>query len=130
MPLRLGYVKLLQGDAKAAVPLLELAFTKAKSPHDWRTRGRAKLDLARAMLKLDEKAKAKTFLLEAGQQGVGIPAGDDHDALLALLSPAEAAGLVRRTPTPEASPFPLVAGEVKSDQPRQVAPTGFEETMR
>lgn len=132
VPLRLGWVKLLSNDAAGAVPLLERAIAKAKSPHDWRTRGRAKLDLARAALVLQKKADAKKWLQEAGKDGVGLPPpGPEHDALLALLTPAEAATLVRTKPSPaEASPFPVVAGDVKVFQPRQPAPKGFEETMR
>lgn len=67
--LRLGYVLLLQGEFGQAEPLLRAAVDKATRPAEWRTRGRAKLDLAKLMVRRGQKDQARAVMLEAIREG-------------------------------------------------------------
>lgn len=57
--LRLGYAYLLKGSLDLAAPLFDKAIQRAKSPGEWRTRGRAYYDLALVHAKKNpDKAEA------------------------------------------------------------------------
>lgn len=68
--LRLGYAKMLKGDLDAAEKLANQAYGLAKDPSEWRTRGRAKLNLAELWLKRDAKDKAKASVTDALKEGL------------------------------------------------------------
>jgi tetratricopeptide (TPR) repeat protein len=85
--LRYGYAKLLKGELEAAEKLTQQAYGMAKEPSEWRTRGRAKLNLAELQLKRDAKDKAKAAVTEALREGLRPSAVKPE--LLSLLSEAE-----------------------------------------
>ncbi|MFT3839951.1 MAG: tetratricopeptide repeat protein [Myxococcaceae bacterium] len=122
--LRLGYAQLVKGDVDAAQKTLERAYTLAKAPGEWRTRGRAKLNLAAIALKKGKKDEAQKLAREAVSEGLKPVATPETKDVLALLTPAELAG--KDAKVKEASPFSLKGGEVDpSTHPKE--PKGFEE---
>ena len=128
--LRLGYARLLKGELDEAQKLLSRAVGAAKEPGEWRTRGRAKLNLAMVALKKDKKPEAKKLLGEAAKEGLVIKPTDETKDLLALLTPAELAALDTRKPKTklkEASPFAVTGGEVDPNAARPAAPKGFDD---
>lgn len=128
--LRLGYAKLLKGELDEAQKLLTRAHSVAKDPGEWRTRGRAKLNLAMVALKKDKKPEAKKLLAEAAKEGLAIKPSDETKDLLALLTPAELAALDTtkpKTKVKEASPFVTTGGEVDPNAARPAAPKGFDD---
>ncbi len=127
--LRLGYAKLLKGELDEAQKLLTRAYGAAKEPGEWRTRARAKLNLAMVALKKDKKPEAKKLLTEAAKEGLAIKPTDDTKELLALLTPAELAALdvKPKAKVKEASPFAVTGGEVDPKAARPAAPKGFDD---
>jgi tetratricopeptide (TPR) repeat protein len=127
--LRLGYAKLLKGELDEAQKLLTRAHAAAKEPGEWRTRARAKLNLAMVALKKDKKPEAKKLLAEAAKEGLKIKPTDETKDLLALLTPAEVAALdvKPKSKVKEASPFAVTGGEVDPAAARPVAPKGFDD---
>jgi tetratricopeptide (TPR) repeat protein len=63
--LRLGWAYWLKGSPELAQPWLEKAITRAKSPADWRTRGRAQYDLALVYAKKGDAGKTESSLKAA-----------------------------------------------------------------
>jgi tetratricopeptide (TPR) repeat protein len=129
--LRLGYCKQLKGQLDEAEKLFTRAFTLAsKEPADWRTRGRAKLNLAGLALKRDRKPEAKKLLGEAAKEGLKLKASPETQELLALLTPAEITALeakAKPSKVKEASPLPLTGGDVDVGASRPAAPKGFDD---
>ncbi len=127
--LRLGYAKLLKGDLDEAQKLLTRAVSSAKEPGEWRTRGRAKLNLAMLALKKDKKPEAKKLIAEAAKEGLAIKPSDETKDLLALLTPAEVKALEAKpkSKVKEASPFAVSGGEVDPAAARPAAPKGFDD---
>jgi tetratricopeptide (TPR) repeat protein len=122
--LRLGYAQLVKGDADAAQKTLERAYALAKAPGDWRTRGRAKLNLAAIALKKGKKDDALKLAREAVSEGMKPTPTPETKDVLALLTPAELAG--KDSKVKEASPFALKGGEVDTaTHPKE--PKGFDE---
>lgn len=118
--LRLGYAKLLKGDLDAAEKLTTQATSLAKDAAEWRTRARAKLNLAEVHLKRDAKAKAKAAVTDALKEGLR-PANVKPE-LLALLSDAEvkaaeAKGLGKVRPKENSAVV---------EKPAAAAPKGFD----
>ena len=105
------------------------AFSAAKEPGEWRTRARAKLNLAMVALKKDKKPEAKKLLGEAAKEGLKIKPSDETKDLLALLTPAEVAALDAKpkAKVKEASPFAVTDGEVDPMATRPAAPKGFDD---
>ena len=118
--LRLGYAKMLKGDLDAAEKLVNQAFGLAKDASEWRTRARAKLNLAEVALKRDAKDKAKAAVTDALKEGLRPTAVKPE--LVALLSDAEvkaaeAKGLGKVKPK---------EGAAVPERPAAAAPKGFE----
>lgn len=126
--LRLGYAKLKLGDREGADALAKQALAAAKAPPEWRTRARAKLNLALSASMQDKKDDAKTLAADALKEGLrpsALPA-----ELSGLLTPAEVAaaeakGLGKIKTHKDASALPTVAGEVAPAAARAKAPKGF-----
>ncbi len=127
--LRLGYAKLLKGELDEAQKLLSRAVSAAKDPGEWRTRARAKLNLAMVALKKNKKPEAKKLMTEAAKEGLVIKSTDETKDLLALLTPAELAALEvhPKAKVKEASPFAVKGGEVDPGAARPAAPKGFDD---
>jgi tetratricopeptide (TPR) repeat protein len=128
--LRLGFAKQHENQLDEAEKLYQRAFTLAsKDPADWRTRGRAKLNLAGLALKRDKKADAKKLLGEAAKEGLKLKATDDTKDLITLLTPAELTALEGKAKPAkkEASPLPVKGGEVDAAATRPAAPKGFDD---
>jgi Flp pilus assembly protein TadD len=118
--LRLGYAKMMKGDLDGAEKLMTQAFGLAKDGAEWRTRARAKLNLAELALKREAKDKAKSAVSDALKEG--LRASSVKPELIALLSEseikaAEAKGLGKVRPK---------EGTAVSAQPAASAPKGFE----
>lgn len=126
--LRLGYAKMLKGENDVAEMLLTRAITLAKEPSEWRTRGRAKLNLAQLYLKKANKEQAKQYLLEAMKEGLRPkPTAPDTKDVMALLSPEELNSFETvSTAVKESSPFGLKGGEVNPAAKRDGEPSGFD----
>ncbi len=127
--LRLGYAKLLKGDLDEAQTLLARAVTLAKDPAEWRTRARAKVNLAMIAEKKGKKADAKKLIAEAAKEGFAVKQTEDTKPVLALLSPTELAALdvKPKAKVKEASPFAVIGGEVDPAAARPAAPKGFDD---
>ncbi|MBX7098677.1 MAG: tetratricopeptide repeat protein [Myxococcaceae bacterium] len=125
---RLGYAKLLAGKLDDANALLTRAYASAKAPGEWRTRGRAKLNLALLAFKQDKKDDAKKLLGEAAKEGLSLKPTPEMKDVVALLTPEEAQQLEAKgkAASGEVSPFPLAKGEVQPAATREKAPKGFE----
>jgi tetratricopeptide (TPR) repeat protein len=67
--LRLAYAYLLKGELDYAEPLLHDALARAIKPSEWRTRGRAKFDLANLYLRKKQAGKADEVLEAAMKEG-------------------------------------------------------------
>ncbi len=139
--LRLGYVHLLEGELDKAEPLLRSAIEKASRPSEWRTRGRAKLDLAKLMVRRGQKDQAKAVMLEALREGyrpLALSRPDPDLEELARLAAAEAdkkeqkkevkVDLQPRLAMPrETSPFAITAGgDIDTRAKRAAPPAGLE----
>lgn len=119
--LRLGYAKLLKGDLDAADKLLNQAFGMAKEASEWRTRARAKLNLAELALERDSKDKAKAAVTDALKEGLRPTAVKPE--LLALLSEAEVKAAEAKG-TGKVKPKEGTA--VPDTKPAAAPPKGFE----
>jgi tetratricopeptide (TPR) repeat protein len=118
--LRLGYAKMLKGELDLAGKLMNQAFDLAKDTAEWRTRARAKANLAELLLKREAKDKAKAAVADALKEGLRPSAVKPE--LLALLSEAEvkaaeAKGLGKVKPK---------EGTAVPEKAAAAAPTGFE----
>jgi hypothetical protein len=83
--LRLGFAQALAKDP-AAKATLERAYATAREPGDWRTRARAKYDLARLALQAGQKEQARALAAEAAKEGLVLAkAAPGDEALFALL---------------------------------------------
>lgn len=112
--LRLGYAYLLEGDYPSAERELRTAIRKATALSEWRTRGRARYNLAKMWMRSGMPEKALTELREAiaeGYRDLGIFEGDPDFAHLLRV---EAIDVVVKAPAPQnqdlpkyVSPFPL-----------------------
>jgi tetratricopeptide (TPR) repeat protein len=67
--LRLGYVYLLMNKKGRATKLLERALEMSTSPSEWRTRGRARYDLAIVQARQKKLKAAEDLLLAAANEG-------------------------------------------------------------
>ncbi|MBL8951694.1 MAG: hypothetical protein JNK82_13010 [Myxococcaceae bacterium] len=85
--LRFGYAKMLKGDLDGAEQLMTQAHGIAKDPSEWRTRARAKVNLAELAMKRDAKDKAKVAVTEALKEG--LRPSSVKPELVALLTEAE-----------------------------------------
>jgi tetratricopeptide (TPR) repeat protein len=132
--LRLGYAQLMADHLDAAEPLIERALAQAQQPSEWRTRARAKYDLAKLYLRRGHPDQAREAILDALVAGYKPYALAREDKDLMVI--ARAAELSQRkrvaspmslTPKPrEASPFELNgAGEVDPERPKPAPPEGF-----
>ncbi|HEY3451894.1 MAG TPA: tetratricopeptide repeat protein [Myxococcales bacterium] len=138
--LRLGYVHLLKSEYDKAEPLLRSAIEKASRPSEWRTRGRAKLDLAKLMVRRGQKEQARAVMLEAIREGyrpLALARPDPDLEELAKAAAAEAdkpekkdvkVDLEPRFAMPkETSPFAITAGgDIDPKGKRAAPPPGLE----
>jgi len=118
--LRLGYAKMLKGDLDGAEKLMNQAHGLAKDASEWRTRARAKVNLAEVALKRDAKDKAKAAVTDALKEGLRPSAVKPE--LVALLSAdevkaAEAKGLGKVKPK---------EGTAVPEKPAATPPKGFD----
>ncbi len=118
--LRLGYAKMLKGDLDGAEKLMTQAYGLAKDASEWRTRARAKVNLAELALKRDAKDKAKAAVTDALKEGLRPSAVKPE--LVALLTDAEvkaaeAKGLGKVKPK---------EGTAVPEKPAAAAPKGFD----
>ena len=137
--LRLGYAYLGKKDLDSAEPLFRKAEAAATKPSQWRTRGRAKFDIAKVLVRRGDAKKASQVVLEALKEGFKpySLAREDED-LVAIAKQVQAdldrdrfskVDLETRQAVPprEASPFPLTsAGEIDLRQKRPTPPSGFD----
>jgi tetratricopeptide (TPR) repeat protein len=141
--LRLGYAELLSDDYTSAERDLKQSLSKASRPAEWRTRGRADLDLAKLEVRRKRTDAATPYLLEALREGYKplVISHEDPDlAVLAEKAQASAAAKPAATPVGatkpvidlkphprEASPFSVdVSGDIEPRKDRPPPPQGFE----
>lgn len=136
--LRLGYAYFLKGSHELAAPLFDKAIARAKSPGEWRTRGRAHYDLALV------HAKARPDKAEAAlkaSMATGFKVKELDPSLTKIAQKLEKAALMQaekdkknppKNPTAptvlpkEVSLFPLnTFGEVDAAAAKPAAPEGF-----
>ena len=132
--LRLGYAYFLKGSMELAAPLFEKAIARAKSPGEWRTRGRAHYDLALVHAK-KHPDRAEAALKASLLTGYKVKALDPALQKIAQkleraeLSKAEKKGAKKEAPVVlprEASLFPVDKfGEVDAASAKPAAPEGF-----
>ena len=133
--LRLGYAYQLSGDMAAAEKMLRRAETAAaRRPSDWRTRARARVDLARLLVQTGRDREGNDILVSTKRGGMGpfLEAQNDPK-LTAMLERAEAESKGRKvekmlfSPPTEASPFRVdgVGQPINEDNPPP-APKMFE----
>jgi tetratricopeptide (TPR) repeat protein len=123
--LRLGYVRQKQGQAADAETLMTRAVAAATEPSEWRTRGRAKLNLAVLAIAKGKKDEAKKLATDAAKEGVKLTATPETKDVVALFTPAELSKLGSGPKTKETSPLPLSGGEVDPAAKRAPAPKGL-----
>lgn len=120
--LRAGYLKLAQGKPVEAKKLLESALGAAKDKRAWRTRARARLDLAQLAFAGGDRPQAKKQLLASLKEGLAPSAAERAapEGLWSLVSQQELeANLAKGVALPkEASPLAAAV--------RPAAPKGFE----
>jgi predicted Zn-dependent protease len=138
--LRLGFAHLQQKNLDQAEPLFQRALVQASRPSEWRTRGRADLDLAKVALRRGQRDRAVGFILEALREGYKpLNLQRDDPDLTGLAQEAEKKGASAAPANPsqpradlafhpkEASPFAVASsGEISPDAPRPPPPEGFE----
>ncbi|MBW2701170.1 MAG: hypothetical protein JRF33_10160 [Deltaproteobacteria bacterium] len=130
--LRLGYVYLLKKQDAKAEPLFKQALAMAKGPNEWRTRGRARYDLAIVMVRRNRPVQAEQHLLDAAAEGFLVKrALADNDDLKVLAKRPRVAKLFKQTKLKRnplllmSSPFPIdFAGEPRPDGDRPAPITG------
>lgn len=125
----LGYAQYLAGRNDSAEKMLQRAFDAAKEPSQWRTRGRAKLDLAALAWKKGDKARARALMLDSLREGLQTrPVDEAQRAALATVPDNERAEAIAKALRPrEASPFAQdAAGEINPSAKPPVAPKDFE----
>ena len=129
--LRLGWAYYLKGSMDLAAPLFEKAIVRAKSPGEWRTRGRAHYDLALIHAK-NAPAKAEAALKASLLTGFKMK--DVDPSLQKIAQKIEKAELSKPAKKPaapvvlprEVSLFPIdTFGEVDSAATKPAAPEGF-----
>lgn len=128
--LRLGYVYLLQGRDAEAEAMLARALAMARGPHEWRTRGRTRYDLAIVMARKGKLAEAEEHLLEAAREGFMMRELLRANADLKPLASRpgvrhlfEGSGPRRTKLRLHTSPFPVdAAGDVQPDAERKAPP--------
>ena len=126
--LRYGYAQLRRGELAKAEKALTAAFAAAQGGTDWRTRIRAKLNLAEIAFRQGKKDLAKQLLSESARDGLALRPTPETKDLFALLSPAELKALQAKGvgQKKESSPFAVDGGEVAPAAARPQAPAGFE----
>ena len=129
--LGLGYARLRVADLSGAEADLTRAISLSAGPREWRSRGRARVDLAQIAMQRGQPQRAIVQLTRAINDGYPRALIERDDPSLAkLLQDHEAAapsgpGKEGRH-APEASPFSLSpAGEIQPDAPRPPPPWGF-----
>jgi tetratricopeptide (TPR) repeat protein len=131
--LRYGSAKFLKGNLDGAELLFTRAIAAASNPAEWRTRGKAKFDLARIYARRGENDQAQTYLVDATREGYK-PAlatlSKEDKAFVELAKKTEAKG-DKDAPTVakprEASPFAVDAsGNIDPTRKRPPAPANFE----
>ncbi len=129
--LRLGYVYLLQKKDKQAEPWLRKALELARGPNEWRTRGRARYDLAILEARRGDLAAAEEHLLAAAAEGFLVRDLLQKDADLKVLAARKKVAHLYKRPNLKAdlrlhaTPFPVdSAGRADPDAQRS-AITGF-----
>lgn len=127
--LRLGYAQLLKGNLDAAEKLSRRAIASATAPADWRTRARAKLNLASVQLKQKKNDEAKQSVRDAVKEGLRVQDGPATKDLLALFPAGELAKL-EVAGQKEASSLPVAQGEVDPGAKRAPLPKGFDEAVK
>lgn len=123
--LRLGYVRQKQGQAEAAEQLLTRAVAAAAEPSEWRTRARAKLNLAVLAAGKGKKDDARRFATEAAKEGLKLSATPETRDVVALFTEKELEKLGGGPKAKQASPLPLSGGEVDPSAKRAPAPKGL-----
>ncbi len=126
--LRYGYAQLRRNELGKAQEALTAAFAAAQAGTDWRTRSRAKLNLAELAFRQGKKDMAKQLLSDSVREGLVARPTPETKELLALLSPAELKALAAKGVglRKESSPFVVEAGEVAPAAARPQAPAGFD----
>jgi tetratricopeptide (TPR) repeat protein len=132
--LRLGYAHLMNNELDVAEGLIRRALDRAQKASEWRTRARAKYDLAKVEVRRNRPEKAKALILDAlaaGYKPYSL-AREDKD----LMVIAKAAELEQQSKPPahvsllpqpkEASPFEIDgAGDIDTTRQRPPPPEGF-----
>ncbi|MBK7861905.1 MAG: hypothetical protein IPJ65_25470 [Archangiaceae bacterium] len=121
--LRFGYAKLLKGELDAAEKLLGQAYAMAKDPSEWRTRARAKMNLAELFMKREQKDKAKAAVTDALREGLRPSAVKPE--LRALLSDAE----VKAAEAKGVGKVKPREGSAVPEKPAGAPPKGFEKVQ-
>jgi tetratricopeptide (TPR) repeat protein len=127
--LRLGYAQLVKGNLDAAEKLSRRAIASATDPADWRTRARAKLNLASVLLKQKKTDEAKQSVRDAVKDGLHLKDSPATKELLALFPAGELAKLEVAKPN-EASSLPIAQGEVDPSGKRAPLPKGFDDAVK
>ncbi len=104
----------------------------AKGPNEWRTRGRARYDLAIVLVRRNRPVQAEQHLLDAAAEGFLVKqALVDNDDLKVLAKRPRVARLFQQTKLKrnplliKSSPFPIdFAGEPRPDGDRPAPITG------
>jgi len=125
--LRLGYVYLLKGQNDKAEQLLNKALKIATGPNEWRTRGRARYDLAIVMARKGRLDDAEKHLLDAEWEGFMFKEVLKNNAdLQALASRPRLTHLFSQQAPPHrrlrlsTTPFPVdYSGQIAPDQKRE-----------
>jgi Flp pilus assembly protein TadD len=134
--LRLGYAYLMHNELDAAEQAIRRAEAQAQKPSEWRTRARAKYDLAKIELRRGHPDKARGLILDALSAGYKPYSLAREDKDLMVVAKAAELEQQKKPPPPapisllpkphEASPFGLdAAGEIDPTQKRPPPPEGF-----
>lgn len=102
--LRLGYAHLMNGDFGKAEQLIRTAITKAEGPAEWRTRGRARYNLAQLWLRSGSPENAIRQLRQARLEGFIDEAALAGPALAPLKKHPDFKKLERTKPRPGSAP--------------------------
>jgi predicted Zn-dependent protease len=135
LTLRLGYAYLMHNELDAAEQVIRRAESQAQKPSEWRTRARAKYDLAKIELRRGHPDKARALILDALSAGYKpySLAREDKD-LMVVAKAAELEQQKKAAPAPvslvprphETSPFAMDgSGDIDPSQQRPPPPEGF-----
>lgn len=126
--LRYGYLKQKQGKTADAKRFLASAMVNAKDKREWRTRARARVNLAQLALVAGDNAGARKLVLESLQDGLQPPLGEpvDPKSVWALVTEQEVSGSLAKgvAKRKEATPLPGLGSATGAA--RQAPPQGFD----